>query len=153
MVIAPDDLGRERSEQVANTVLDCARRRSPELLLKLCTANLLSGTHASFAPQRTIGVVEEVTRADVYRNVVMKGKVLAPFERLKPVDGDFTERRDPFELSRLNEKTMSSKARDMVCHRLVAAAQRPSDLPIARTRDDHHHDVRAQFRALLPIRS
>jgi hypothetical protein len=77
-------------------------------------AFLLLGGHATFAAERAIGVIEEVARRDIDRDVVMEWEVLTPLEGLETVDSNLIKIGNTLELTCLQEQAMSAEPSDLV---------------------------------------
>jgi hypothetical protein len=77
----------EGCEQFSHAHLDGSGIGPAVAILQLGTPAFLIGRHATLSPQHAIGVIEHVSRVDLYRYVVMKRKILAAFKALESIDG------------------------------------------------------------------
>jgi hypothetical protein len=107
--------------------------------------------HPTLAPEWTIGVAKKIARTYVHSDVVMEGKILAPFECFEAIDRNFIEGGHAFELARLDEQALATESRDVVSDRGRAAEQCPGDLTVAPAAHHEHQDAGDQFRTLLPV--
>ncbi|MDO9069561.1 MAG: hypothetical protein Q7W05_14055 [Deltaproteobacteria bacterium] len=142
---------RHDVQEFDHAPLDSLGIRATQRSLELGPAPFLPLCHAPFAPQRAVGMEQEVAGRGVDGHVVMEGEVLAPLEGLEAVDDDLGGGTDLLQLSGVEQQAVAAEAGGLALDGGGSDSFGPGGLAVAHRADLRHEQSGHQIGTLLPV--